>query len=401
MEIEEAISSIRKAAVPVRERIVVTLSSAYGYVLAEDVMAESSVPSFPRSAMDGYAVLAADIAAASGTAPVRLKVIGEILAGDATDPVYAPGTAVRIMTGGRIPEGYDAVVRQEDTDYGEEEVEIRTSLPSGRNCCPVGEEIRAGQKVLSSGERIGRIQAGLLAALGIAEVPVKRKPRIAVISTGSELAEPGTPLKTGQIYNSIRFILDAAIRQAGLEVCFSCTCPDEAEAIRNAIRQAAETADAILTTGGVSVGKKDLLPKVLEDLSAKRLFTRVNIQPGTPTIGSVLDGKVILSLSGNPYAAMANFDLYFWPLIAELTGCGAYLPGEAEAVFADEYEKENRMRRLLRAREEGGFVTLPAKEHMSSVFGNAADCNCYIDLPAGSRISRGDRVKIRRMRQDS
>ena len=398
MEIEEAISLISEAASPIVDTIKVSLSHAYGYVLAEDIVAGFPVPSFPRSAMDGYAVLSAEIADASKETPVHLKVIGEILAGDATEFRYVPGTAVRVMTGGRIPAGYDAVVRQEDTDYGEDTVEIYTSLPPYRNYCPVGEEIRQGDTVMTAGTRIGRTQAGLLASLGIADVPVRRIPKVALISTGSELAEAGDVLGQGQIYNSIRYILGTAIRQERLEVCDERNCPDDERLIREAIKCAWEQADVIVTTGGVSVGKRDLIPAVLDELGAKRLFAGVNVQPGTPTIGSVLDGKVILSLSGNPYAAMANFDLYFWAVIAKLCGCKAYLPGEAEAVLAEPYEKENRMRRLVRAYESGGKVYLPAAAHMSSVFGNTRACNCYMDVPALGKVSVGDTVKIRRMR---
>ncbi len=398
MEIEEAISLISEATSPIVDTIKVPLSHAYGYVLAEDVIAAFPVPSFPRSAMDGYAVLSVEIADASKETPAHLKVIGEILAGDAAEFHYVPGTAVRVMTGGRIPAGYDAVVRQEDTDYGEDTVEIYTCLPPYRNYCPVGEEIRQGDTVMTAGTRIGRTQAGLLASLGIAEVSVRRMPGVALISTGSELTEVGDALGQGRIYNSIRYILGTAIRQERLEICDERNCPDDESAISDAIKQALEQADVIVTTGGVSVGKRDLLPAVLDDLGAKRLFAGVNVQPGTPTIGSVLDGKVILSLSGNPYAAMANFDLYFWPVIAKLSGCKAYLPGEAEAVLAEPYEKENRMRRLVRAYESGGKVYLPVSAHMSSVFGNTTVCNCYIDVPAGCKVSVGDTVKIRRMR---
>lgn len=398
MEIEEAVNLIAEAAAPIKETMSVPLSDACGYITASDIIADSAVPSFPRSAMDGYAVNSKDTGSASKESPVTLKVIGEIMAGDCPNLKYAPGTAVRVMTGAMVPEGYDSVVKQEDTDFGEEEVQVFASLSQYMNYCHAGEEIEKYAVVLKAGTRIGRTEAGLIASLGMSEVGVRRPVRVAVISTGSELCEAGEVLKPGQIYNSVRYILGTAVRQEKLDLSFECTCPDDEYTIMSLLRQALDESDIVLTTGGVSVGKKDLMPEILEKLRAERLFGGVNIQPGTPTIGSVLDGKIILSLSGNPYAAMANFDLYFWPVVSKLMGSKSFLPGEGEAVLADSYDKVNRMRRLIRAYESGGKVYLPASEHMSSVFGNTISCNCYMDIPAGKSVHPGDTVKIRRMR---
>lgn len=397
MEIEEAIKLLTDAAAPVTETMTVPLLDAYGRIAAEDMISEGPVPAFDRSAMDGYAVHSQDVARATKDDPVRLKVIAEISAGDRTDLRYTPGSAVRVMTGAMIPEGYDAVIKQEDTDYGEDEVKIYASSVKQRNICPAGEEIAPDSCVIKSGQRIGRAETGLIAALGKDEVCVRRPPRIALISTGSELAEAGQPLRSGQIYNTIRYILGTSLRQQRLEVCLEVTCLDDAGLIEDRLKYALKAADVVITTGGVSVGKKDLIPAVLDSVGAKKLFTRVNIQPGTPTIGSALDGKVILSLSGNPYAAMANFDLYFWPVISKLMGSDSYLPSESMAVLSDRYDKVNRMRRLVRAYTKDGKVFLPAAEHMSSVFGNTSSCNCYIDIPAGQAVSPGDEVRVIRM----
>ena len=397
MEIEEAIKLITDAAAPVTETMTVPLLDAYGRIAAEDMISEGPVPAFDRSAMDGYAVCSGEVERASEDMPVSLKVSGELYAGDPTDLRYTPGSAVRVMTGAMIPEGYDTVVKQEDTDYGEDEVKIYASSVKQRNICLAGEEIAPDSCVIKSGQRIGRAETGLIAALGKDEVCVRRPPRIALISTGSELAEAGQPLRPGQIYNTIRYILGTSLRQQRLEVCLEVTCPDDAGLIEDRLKDALKAADVVITTGGVSVGKKDLIPAVLDSVGAKKLFSRVNIQPGTPTIGSALDGKVILSLSGNPYAAMANFDLYFWPVISKLMGSDSYLPSESMAVLSDRYDKVNRMRRLVRAYTKDGKVYLPAAEHMSSVFGNTSSCNCYIDIPAGQAVSPGDEVRVIRM----
>ena len=191
MEIEEAIKLITDAAAPVTETMTVPLLDAYGRIAAEDMISEGPVPAFDRSAMDGYAVHSQDVARATKDDPVRLKVIAEISAGDRTDLRYTPGSAVRVMTGAMIPEGYDAVIKQEDTDYGEDEVKIYASSVKQRNVCPAGEEIAPDSCVIKAGQRIGRAETGLMAALGKDEVCVRRPPRIALISTGSELAEAG------------------------------------------------------------------------------------------------------------------------------------------------------------------------------------------------------------------
>ena len=404
MTIEHAISSLLAEVTPVPEREQVSLCCATGRVLAEDVRAPFSVPHFPKSAMDGYAVYTEDVKEATPENPVKLTVTGEILAGDDPAPVSPGyrGTAVRIMTGGAVPEGYDAVVKQEDTDYGETEVTVFHEVSPYMNYCKVGEDISEGSVVLPKGRRIGRVEAGVLASLGISFVNVVRPIRISVLSTGSELYELSSDRgdsshpPVGKIYNSIAYTLSASLPAAGFTVD-SGICTDDTEVIQCRMEEALSKSDIVITTGGVSVGKRDLLPEVLEKIGAKKVFAGVDIQPGTPTIGSVKDGKIILSLSGNPYAALVNFDLYFWETVAKLTGCSSFLPERREAELASEYNKVNKHRRILRAKEENGKVYLPAKSHASSVLSNLMDCNCYIDLPAGKEVSVGDTVEILRM----
>lgn len=394
MEIEEAVRLVTESVIPIEDTLEIPSEEALGFIAGRDLVSEVNVPSFTRSAMDGYAVKASDVKAASPDNPVRLKVKGEILAGESRDIGYSPFSAVRIMTGGMMPEGYDAVVRQEDTDYGEDNVRIETAVPSGMNYCPAGEEIKAGDTVIPEGCCIGRIQTGLMAALGITKVCIRRPARIAVLSTGSELASVGEPLKPGQIYNSISQMLASSILEEKLEVVYRDICPDDSRMLKEKILRGLEMSDLLITTGGVSAGKKDLIPEVLDDLNARRLFSGVNIQPGTPTIASILENKLILSLSGNPYAAIVNFDIYFRAAVSKLMGSDHYLYESEECILHDRYDKVNRMRRLVRALVKGGRVYLPVSGHMSSVFGNMQQCNCYMDVPAGKSISPGDTVRI-------
>ena len=398
MEIEEAIGLVTSNASCIEEELTVKLEDAYGHILAKSITASENVPSFARSAMDGYAVKSEDVSGASKDSPVRLKVVAQILAGESSGISYEPQTAVRIMTGGMIPDGYDAVVKQEDTDHGEKDVCVYSPVGKYMNYCHPGEEIQKGALVLAKGTRIGMIETGLIASLGIDSVIVKRPLRVSIVSTGSELTAPGRKLPEGCIYGNIRYMIAAAVRSTGFEVTYSADSKDDKDMICDHIIKARDASDVVITTGGVSVGKRDLVAAALSDIGAKILFKRVNIQPGTPTIASISDGKIILSLSGNPYAAIANFDLYFPPLSATLMGCPGLDTKTGEAILSDPYDKVNAMRRLVRAYEEGGRVYLPADKHMSSVFGNLKRCNCYIDIPAKTKVSVGEKVRIRRMR---
>ena len=398
MEIEEAIGLVVSNISPIGEELTVKLEDAYGHILAKSITASDNVPSFARSAMDGYAVKSEDVSIASKDSPVRLRVVAQVLAGDSSDISYEDKTAVRIMTGGMIPDGYDAVVKQEDTDLGEREVCVCSPVGKYMNYCHPGEEIQKGAVVIEKGRRIGMIETGLIASLGIDSVRVKRPLRVSIVSTGSELTALGYDLPKGCIYGNIRYMIAAAVKSTGFEVTYSADCKDDKEMICDQIIKAREVSDVVITTGGVSVGKRDLVAAALSDIGAKILFTRVNIQPGTPTIASISEGKMILSLSGNPYAAIANYDLYFPPISATLMGCPELDTKTGEAILSDPYDKVNSMRRLVRAYEEGGRVYLPADKHMSSVFGNLERCNCYIDIPAKAKVSVGDIVRIRRMR---
>jgi len=395
IEIEEGIQLFEKALKPKVTTIIVALEEAAGKVLAEDIRAPFSVPHFPKSAMDGYAVYYKEVKNATKEQPVTLKVVEEICAGDNTDLVYVPGTAVRVMTGGYVPAGYNAVVKQEDTDYGEKEVLIYNSVKEFQNYCKVGEDIRQEELVLKKGTYLKSVHIGLLASLGIEQIRVIEPVKVAIISTGSELLENGEQLSRGKIYNSISHMLSAAVRKAGFLVVDSKICEDNKEKLKEMILTAVSKADVVLTTGGVSVGKKDLLPEILPEIGAKILFHGANIQPGTPTMGSILNGTPVLSLSGNPYAAIANFELYFWNIACRLMDCNAWFPKIEKVILKSEYRKVNRLRRLVRAYADNGQVQIPTEVHSSSVISTLVQCNCFMDVEAGRILVPGDVVSVR------
>lgn len=397
MEIEEAVRAFVEALTPIDECESVSLVDASGRIAGGDITAGISVPSFPKSAMDGYAVHAEDIASASAETPVRLNVAGCLFAGDSVPSDLlsksTSGNAVRIMTGAVIPEGFDTVVKQEDTDYGEDTVSIYKAQKEYVNYCKAGEDIREGTTAISRGTLIGRAQTGVLASIGQVKVDVLRKIRVAVISTGSEIVEVGQELTEAKIYNNISYMIRASLNSSAFEVA-SDTVPDDIEAIVSSLGKALETSDVIITTGGVSVGKKDLIPEALDRIGAKKIFAGVNVKPGSPTIGAVADGKPILCLSGNPYAAVANFDLYMGNIVYALTGCSSFVPVRSTAVLQSEYLKPSNARRLVRAKEESGKVTILTKNQQSSILSSYIGANCYIDFPVGSSYKAGDEVGI-------
>lgn len=400
MEIEEAISILEKNLSPLGGGTAgaafeeVALCDALGRILFEDVFAPMNVPPFAKSAMDGYAVRAEDVAEAGKEKPVELCVAGELFAGDWKEIPCGKKSAVRVMTGSPVPQGFDAVVMQEDTDYGQEKVLVYRSVRRFENYCAEGEDIKKGSLVLPKGKRIGRVEAALLASLGFSFVKVRVPARVSVLTTGSELVRAGEPLSPGKIYSSVGELLCASIKAAGLAVAQNKILIDDEGEIKAALEAAIKESDFVITTGGVSVGKKDLLPKVLADIGTKTLFTGVNVQPGTPTTASVLDGKVILSLSGNPYAAMANFDIYFYRAAAVLMGSDSFVPKIVRATLCDECGKVSKRRRFLRARLEGAKVFLPSQNHAASVISNVLECNAYLDVPAGKALCKGDEVCV-------
>lgn len=397
LQIEECLERILRHIEPLSGVETVSIAEADGRILAADVTAPRNVPDFPRSAMDGYAVHSEDVAGASKDAPAHFDVVGEVFAGDVlpSDVHCGQGTAVRIMTGACVPEAYDAVVRQEDTDYGADRVAVFAPVGPWQNYCKPGEDIARGTLVAKAGTRLGAAHIALLASLGRATVEVRVPARIAILSTGSELLEAGMSPSPGKIYNSVSYMLQSAARQQGLKVVSRGVCADEAPTLEARLREALDAADFIITTGGVSVGKKDIVPGVLRNMGAEILFHGADIQPGTPTLGAALDGKIVLALSGNPYAALANFELYFWESMARLMGSDSFRPVCRTAVLKSEYARVNQHRRLLRASYADGEVRLPSSVHSASVIGNLTGCNCFIDLEAGRRVQPGDTVRVR------
>ncbi|MCF0132304.1 MAG: molybdopterin molybdotransferase MoeA [Blautia sp.] len=376
--------------------IIVPLDQAGGLVLAKDMISSMNLPPYPKSAMDGYAVRAEETLGADREHPVILDVQGELLAGEYKEYIFRPGTAVRVMTGAMVPDGYDAVIRQEDTDYGEDQVAIYTSIMSCNNYCRIGEDLKTGDMVLPKNTFLNPLAIASLAGVGVDRVPVYQPVRVAILATGSEVTNVGQKLAPGHIYNTNSPMLESAIRgHQGVEVVLSRVVPDEEKQLEDALRYAVDIADFVITTGGICVGKKDLLPLVLEKMEAEPVFRRADIQPGTPTMANMVKGKPVLSLSGNPFAALINFDLYFWPAVSYMTNCSDYQGEVCRAVFRGCYPQKNTHRRMIRAELRGNEVRIPVSVHSSSVIHNVTSCNCMIDLEPGRSLEDGEEVTVR------
>ena len=369
---------------------ILPLERALGRTLAADVAAPLDQPPFDRSPLDGYALRSADLAGATRDRPAVLEVVDTVYAGDEARIPVGPGQAVRLMTGAMLPPGCDCVVPQEDTDRGDP-VSVFVSLKPFQNYVYQGEDYRKGALLLEKGTRLDAASLGVLAGAGLTEAEVYRQPRVGLLTTGDEVVSPGTALPAGKIYGSNQMLLAARLAELGFET-ETAHRGDDPAAVAEAMRELLETCDVLLTTGGVSVGDKDIFHQALPLLGAERIFWRVNLKPGTPAMYSVYEGKPILSLSGNPFAAFTTFELLARPLLAALSGEEA--PRWGEGVLDTPFPKASPRRRFIRGQYENGHITLP-EGHASGMLASLVGCNCLAELPAGSPPAEaGTRVRI-------
>ncbi|HZX98032.1 MAG TPA: gephyrin-like molybdotransferase Glp [Dermatophilaceae bacterium] len=314
------------------------LLEAQGCVLAQDVTSEVSLPGFRNSAMDGYAVHAADLAAAGDAAPVVLPVAGDIAAGNTQTLSLAPGQSMRIMTGAPMPDGADAVVPVELTDGGLTTVTVSASVFAGQHVREAGEDVQAGDVVMSQGTRLGPRQIALLAAVGTGEVRVTPRPRVVVISTGDELIEPGTRPGFGQVVDSNGLMLTAAVRALDC-IPFRVGCvPDDAQTFLSTIESQLRRADAVITTGGVSMGAYDTVKEVLSAVGTMR-FDKVAMQPGMPQgFGVIGEGEIpVFTLPGNPVSALVSFEVFVAPALRLMAGRPQHETSMVSAVAAHDW----------------------------------------------------------------
>lgn len=395
VKINEAIRLTEQHAIAAKEEIVPLLNAA-GRVLSRDLFANVMQPPFDRSPLDGYAVHAKDIQGARKDCPRKLKVVCHLYAGDEAVQELKEGEAARIMTGAMIPQGADCVIRQEDTDEGTETVHIFKALTPWSNYCFKGEEYQKGALLIPKGSLLDAAAISVAAGAGVTKLPVYQKLRAAIITTGDEVVEPGKQLAPGKIYDTNASYLTVRLQQLGIRCTENFAVGDQTEMIAKAIQQAAKNADLIITTGGVSVGEKDLIEKAVLSLGAKLVFHGIDIKPGMPTLFAAWGDKLILGLSGNPFSAAVPFEILIRSLLFASTKCKAFQLMYAEAYASEDYQKKGKTHRFLRAfcSREDGIVQMPQEQsngQMRSMIG----CNCLVDVPDGKvSIKKGESVRI-------
>ena len=395
ISVEQAIELITAVLSPVDTWEELELSRAGGRILAEDIVAIQPQPPFDRSPLDGYALRSDDTTDASKEHPVTLRVIDRVMAGSVAKEEVTAGTAVRIMTGAPIPAGADCIIRQEDTDYGEERVEIYTPLHKHENYCFCGEDYPAGTLLMDKGEKLDAVDIGILAGAGIASVKVYRKVRVALITSGDELIAPGMAGRPGKIYNSNHYLLRGRLTELGFEPVLCAHVGDEAEETAARIRAAAREADLIITTGGVSVGQRDVMHEVVSLLGGEQLFWRIAAKPGSPVLAYTFGGKPVIALSGNPFGAFATFELLVRPALAKMSGDETLMMERITATVAGEFPKATKGRRFVRARYRHGTVEIPRQGHASGMLSALKHCNCLVDIQGPNEgLHTGDTVEV-------
>jgi molybdopterin molybdotransferase len=386
ISLEAAQSLLLDRAVPLEEEWV-PLLEANGRILSQDLQAPMNIPGFDKSAMDGYALWAADTITAEPSKPVLLQVIEETRAGFPAQAKVRPGTAVKLMTGTPIPEGADTVIKYEDITRTGDIISVFKPLQSHDNVIARGEDIQQGAWAGTKGMRVNPGLVALWAGLGMDHIPVYRPLKIAIISTGDELIRPGEPLQAGKIYNSSLFGLMARCTELGAQALELGIIPDELKTISARITQGLEAADIVISTGGVSVGDYDLVQEAMVDAGAEIIFWKVAMKPGSPMVAAARGKQFVIGLSGNPAAAMVTFDLVVVPLIKKMMGISNPLPVKIQGIFADQFAKSSPQRRLLRARlerREGIDYFYLTGEQNNGAMVSLVKCNVMLDVPAGS-----------------
>jgi molybdopterin molybdotransferase len=376
------------------------LSECLGLVLCEDVRSRVDLPGFDNSAMDGYAVRAADVAGAdpgAGSA-VTLPVVHEVAAGGVASRPLAAGEAIRIMTGAMLPDGADAVVRVEDTDGGTQTVQIRAGVPAGTSVRPAGEDVRSGDLVLSAGAVLDARRIALLAATGHGDASVRPRPQVAVVSTGAELVPPGEPLSPGQIYESNSYMLAAAVAACGGIPRREATVDDDPAAVLAVIDALASEVDAIVTSGGVSMGAYDVVKESLRDHGVE--FVQVAMQPGKPQgFGHVGERRVpLFALPGNPVSSYVSFEVFVRPALRTLLGLEPALRPSRPARLGHPLSSppgRTQVARGVATHHDDGWRVDPVWGQGSHFVLDLARANALLLVPAEvTRLETGDTVEM-------
>ncbi len=398
IQLDQAIEILLKNTKEIKETENISLLEAESFILAEDIYAKISNPPFDRSPLDGYTFNHLLSKGASLDSPIELDVLDEISAGSDKSILSPTSGAIQIMTGGPIPKGCDCVIRQEDVEYDKNNntIKIFKETKKNENFCFMGEDYMTGDLLIEAGSKLTPNHIGLIASLGITNVKAFKKPAIGFISTGNELISPGSPLTFGKIYNSNQYFLSAKLKSLGCKIINFPILEDNPKVVAQSIEESYTKVDLFITTGGVSVGKYDIMHDVIKILNCEKLFWRVDIQPGTPVLASLYKEKIILSLSGNPFAALVNFEVLGKYVLSKLSKNLIPSPVRKKGLISEGFfPKLSKRRRFIRAIFRDGNVILSDTKHSSGQISSTLNKNALIDVPKGTRrLDKGDNVEV-------
>lgn len=376
----------------------IPLIDALGMVLTDDIVAREHLPAFDNSSMDGYALRSADTSTATVASPVQLDIIGESSAGKVFKGVVSTGQAVRIMTGGLVPKGADAVVPLERVDSSaENNIRIHAPVKVGEYVRRAGEDMKAGEKVIASGTRVTPAHMGVLAALGMAKPGVFRQPKVNVLATGDELVDINKKAGRGEICNSSSYALAGYVQAAGGVPKILGIVPDRRKRLRKAIEEAL-ACNLLLLTGGVSVGKYDYVAEVLSEVGVEVLFHGVNIKPGKPLLFGRKKRTLVFGLPGNPVSTGITFLQFVRPALCKMSGAHPHQGIRLKAIMQESFSKNDGKRHFVRgvySEPEGRLTVAITGSQSSGVMSSMVKANCLIVVPENvQQVNAGDTVEI-------
>ncbi|CAG9364026.1 TPA: molybdopterin molybdotransferase MoeA [Clostridium perfringens] len=397
--LEEALEILNKNTKALKSEVV-SIKDSLKRVLYGDVKSKINNPPFNKSVFDGYTFKSEDSKGTSKENPIELKIVDEIFAGMWPEIEIKHGEAVRIMTGAPIPVGADCVLKQEETERHGDLVKIFKEMKSYENISFMGEDIKIGETLIKKGKRLDYADLGIMASSGISEVLVYKKPRVSIISTGDEVCDINSTLKPGKIYDSNLYSLSARIEELGYNVLSMEHVGDNILKIGEDIEKAFEKSDIVFTTGGASVGEKDLMQKVSESIGFEKLFWKIKIKPGSAVVCSKKEEKILISLSGNPNAALTTFELLGKSVLKKLEGEEENINIKREkGVLMDSFNKKSPQRRFLRGNviydEKGAKVYITQIKSGNGILSSLLNANCLIEIEKGNEgLNRGEVVSI-------
>ena len=397
--LEEALEILNKNTKALKSEVV-SIKDSLKRVLYGDVKSKINNPPFNKSVFDGYAFKSEDSKGTSKENPIDLKIVDEIFAGMWPEIEIKSGEAIRIMTGAPIPVGADCVLKQEETERHGDLVKIFKEMKANENISFMGEDIKIGETLIKKGKRLDYADLGIMASSGISEVIVYKKPKVSIISTGDEVCDINSTLKPGKIYDSNLYSLSARIEELGYNVFSMEHVGDNILKIGEAIEKAFEKSDIVFTTGGASVGEKDLMQKVSESIGFEKLFWKIKIKPGSAVVCSKRQEKILISLSGNPNAALTTFELLGKSVLKKLEGEEENINIKREkGVLMDSFNKKSPQRRFLRGNviydEKGAKVYITQIKSGNGILSSLLNANCLIEIEKGNEgLNRGEVVNI-------